>query len=314
MARPRPPLDRSGGKSGSKSGAKPGDFRGGPRRGPERGPDRGPERAVRPDKPQRTERREHAAPFEKPRDADSNLEKVFGKHSVRAVFLARPHSVRRLVIAGQENYHENLLKLASENGVEHEFMDWPVFNRLGGFTEEDKHQGVMCFVEPKPQLGDRDLAEHLDKDGCVLVLDQISNPQNLATIIRGAAFFGASGVLVMKNRSAEVTPTVSRYAVGGTEFVDVFTITNIAQALESLKALGYWAYGLDERGDATMAQADFAPRSAFVIGAEGEGLRPKTRKFCDVLVRIPGGRAGVESINAAVAASVALAEFTRLQS
>ncbi len=239
-------------------------------------------------------------------------EKIFGKHSVRALFLARPGDVEKLVTAGREEYHDEFLKLARENQIPVEHMDWPAFRKLGDFTEDDKHQGVLAFAKPRVALGDRDL-KALDEDGIVLVCDQISNPQNLATIIRGAAFFGATGVVVMKNRSADLSPTVVRYAVGGAEFVRVFTVANLAQALEALKANGFWVYGLDERGEATLAQTDFGKRAAFVIGAEGEGLRPKTRKFCDALVRIPGGRRGVESINAGVAATVALAEFTRLQ-
>lgn len=240
------------------------------------------------------------------------LEKVFGKHSVRALFLARPQDVRRFVIAGKDEYHAEMMAMARQHGLRVEHLEWPAFKKLGEFTEDDKHQGVMAYAKPRRAYGDRDIGL-LDQDGCVLVCDQISNPQNLATIVRGAAFFGANAVVVMKNRSADMSPTVVRYAVGGAEFVKVFTVTNLAAALEQLKAINYWVYGLDERGEATLAQSDFGPRAAFVIGAEGQGLRPKTRKFCDALVRIPGGRQGVESINAGVAATVALAEFTRLK-
>jgi len=116
----------------------------------------------------------------------------------------------------------------------------------------------------------------------------------------------------MRNRSVDISPTVVRYSVGGAEFIDLFMITNLSRTLKDLQGLGYWSYGLDERGTSTLAQAEFAARTAFVVGAEGQGLRPKTRKYCDQLVRIPGGREGVESINAGIAASVALAEFFRL--
>ena len=151
----------------------------------------------------------------------------------------------------------------------------------------------------------------LEHGRCVIALDQVSNPQNFATILRGAAFFGVDGVLIMKNRSVSLSPTVVRYAVGGAEFVKVFRITNISRALIDLKELGFWVYGMDERGEKTLAQAEFADKTVIVVGAEGEGLREKTRKYCDELVRIPGGREGIESLNAGVAATLAIGEFFR---
>lgn len=238
------------------------------------------------------------------------MEKIFGKHSVRAVFLTRPQDIRRMVVAGKEEYHREFIGLAHKNGLAPEFVDWPAFRRMGGFTEEDKHQGIVIFVTPRPHYGDRDL-DILEHGRCVLALDQVSNPQNFATILRGAAFFGVDAVLVMKNRSVGLSPTVVRYAVGGAEFVKVFRVTNVSRALQDLKGLGYWVYGMDERGEKTLAQAEFAEKAVIVIGAEGEGLREKTRKYCDELVRIPGGREGVESLNAGVAATIAMSEFFR---
>ena len=238
------------------------------------------------------------------------MEKIFGKHSVRAVFLTRPQDIRRMAIAGKKEYHQEFIGLAQKYGIEPEFFDWPTFRRLGEFTEDDKHQGVVVFTKPRQHYGDRDL-DILEHGRCILVLDQVSNPQNFATILRGAAFFGVDAILVMKNRSVNLTPTVVRYAVGGAEFVKVFRVTNVSRALQDLKGLGFWIYGMDERGQKTLGQAEFAEKTVIVIGAEGEGLREKTRKYCDQLVQIPGGRKGVESLNAGVAATVAMAEFFR---
>jgi 23S rRNA (guanosine2251-2'-O)-methyltransferase len=238
------------------------------------------------------------------------VDKVFGKHSVRAVLLARPESVSRLVVAGKESYHRDLIALAHQSGIEAEFLPWPEFRRVGGVTDEDKHQGIVAITRPRPLRSEADLDE-LATAGVVLALDQISDPQNLGTILRSAAFFGVDGLLVMKNRAAEVSPLVARVAVGGAELVPIFRITNLARSLEILKGLGFWIYGLDERGDATLAQTDFDARTVLVVGAEGEGLRHRTKQLCDALVRIPGGQAGLESLNAGVATAVALAEVFR---
>ncbi len=238
------------------------------------------------------------------------MEKIFGKHPARAVLLSRPEAVRRLVLAGKEEYFEDILALAKQAGIKPELVSWPDFQRIGKFSEDEKPQGVCLFADPRPQLGDKDL-DLLVESRVVLILDQVSDPQNLATILRGAAFFGVDAVVLLKNRSVDVTPTVVRTAVGGAEFVKIFKVTNLVRCLEALKAKEFWIYGMDERGPKTLAETEFGGKVAFVIGAEGEGLRRLTREACDFLVRIPGGRKGVESLNAAVAASIAMSEIFR---
>ncbi len=235
---------------------------------------------------------------------------VYGKHSVRAVLLARPRAVTRLLLGGKESYHADLIALARSAGVTPELIAWPEFRRLTGLGDDDKHQGAAALTKPRQLLTEADLGR-LAHTQVVLALDQISDPQNLGTILRCAAFFGVDGVLVLKNRAAEVSPLVSRVAVGGAELVDTFRVTNLARALERLKDMGYWIYGLDERGPATLAQTEFDERVVLVVGAEGEGLRRRTREICDALVRIPGGRPGLDSLNAGVAAAVALGEVFR---
>jgi 23S rRNA (guanosine2251-2'-O)-methyltransferase len=238
------------------------------------------------------------------------VDKVFGKHSVRAVLLTRPETVTRLVMAGKEAYHRDLMELARAAGVRPEMLPWPEFRHVGGVTDDDKHQGIVALTTRRPILTEADL-NSLGEASVVLALDQISDPQNLGTILRSAAFFGVDGLLVMKNRAAEVTPLVARVAVGGAELVPIFRITNLARSLEILKGVGFWIYGLDERGDSTLAQTEFDAKTVLVVGAEGEGLRHRTREFCDVLVRIPGGQPGLESLNAGVATAVALSEVFR---
>ena len=240
------------------------------------------------------------------------VDKVFGKHSVRAVLLTRPQTVVRLVMAGKESYHRDLIELARAAGITPEFLQWPEFRRVGGVTDDDKHQGIVAITTPRPLRTEADLSELAATDaGVVLALDQISDPQNLGTILRCAAFFGVDALLVMKNRAAEVSPLVARVAVGGAELVPIFRITNLARSLEILKGVGFWIYGLDERGHATLAQTAFDAKTVLVVGAEGEGLRHRTKQLCDALVRIPGGQAGLESLNAGVATAVALAEVFR---
>jgi 23S rRNA (guanosine2251-2'-O)-methyltransferase len=238
------------------------------------------------------------------------MDKVYGKHSVRAVLLTRPESVARLLLAGKESYHQDLVKLARRHNIEPQWLAWPEFRREGGVSDDDKHQGVVVLTRPRPLLSEGDLRQLADAQ-VVLALDQISDPQNLGTILRSAAFFGVDGALILKNRAAEVSPLVARVAVGGAELVPTFRITNLARSLELLQGMGFWVYGLDERGERTLAETKFDAKTVLVVGAEGEGLRQRTKTFCDALVRIPGGQTGLESLNAGVATAVALAEVFR---
>lgn len=240
------------------------------------------------------------------------MEKIFGNHSVRAVFLTRPHTIRRVILlAGKKSFlNEEYIELAHQAKIKPEILPWAKFLRATELTKDEKHQGICIFAEPRTIYSENDL-EILRDSRVILALDQISNPQNLATMLRNAAFFGVDAVILLKNRSADISPTVTRIAVGGAEFVKIFKVINLARSLETLKKFGFWVYGLDERGEKTLAETDFDKKTVFVVGAEGQGLRLRTRKFCDALVRIHGGRHGLESLNAGVATAVALAEFFR---
>lgn len=240
------------------------------------------------------------------------MEKIFGNHSVRAVFRTRPQAVRRLLLlAGKKAaLNQEYLQLAREHNIQPELLAWDQFVAATDVSEDDKHQGVCIFVNQRPIYTEGDIAM-LQDARVVIVLDQISNPQNLGTILRDAAFFGADAIMLLKNRSVDITPVVTRVAVGGAEFVKIFKVINLARSLDALKAAGYWVYGLDERGEKTLAETDFKGKVALVLGAEGEGLRSRTSQFCDALVRIPGGRPGLESLNVGVATAIALYEVFR---
>jgi 23S rRNA (guanosine2251-2'-O)-methyltransferase len=240
------------------------------------------------------------------------LERLFGKHAVRAALLARPKEVERLLLAGKEAYHSELIALAHRHDVPVFLLPWPEFLKAGRLTDADRHQGALAFARPRTIYAEPDLGR-LERARCVVVLDQLSNPQNLAAILRSAAFFRADAVVYMRHRSATPTPEVARLAVGGAELVDLYCVANVAHALDELRDMGFAVVGLDERGTRTLAELDMGRSTAFVVGAEGEGLRPKVRAHCTELARIPGGRAGLESLNAGVAATIALYEFARLR-
>ncbi len=172
----------------------------------------------------------------------------------------------------------------------------------------DYHQGVVAQTGAYPYSDLADILEYADEkqeQPFILILDSLQDPQNFGTLIRTAESVGAHGVVIPLARSVEVTPAVVNASSGASEWMRVAQ-ANLSQAIDALKENDVWVVGLDQDGEA-MAQGSRHLRGAvgLVVGSEGEGLHELTRKKCDILLKLPM-RGQIESLNAAVAGSVAL--------
>lgn len=178
--------------------------------------------------------------------------------------------------------------------------------RLDSISEG--HQGVILQASGYPYStleAMLDLAAQREEPPFLLVLDALQDPQNLGTLLRTAEAVGVHGVLLPLAHTATVTPAVVNASSGASEHL-LITQVNLAQAIDRLKAADVWIAGLDGSPDAQpVQQARWDGALALVVGSEGEGMRPLTRKLCDWRVRLPM-RGEVESLNAAVAGSLAL--------
>jgi len=148
------------------------------------------------------------------------------------------------------------------------------------------------------------------KTTLLLVLDGVQDPHNLGACLRVADAFGVHAVVAPKDRAVGMTPVVAKVASGAAETVPYVTVTNLARTLRELKEDGVWIVGTDDQAGTSLYGARFDGPLAWVLGAEGEGMRRLTREHCDELVRIPMAGA-VESLNVSVAAGVCLGETTR---
>jgi len=151
-----------------------------------------------------------------------------------------------------------------------------------------------------------DLAKQRGEPPFLLILDTLQDPQNLGALLRTAEAVGVHGALLPLARSAEVTPAVVNASSGAVEHL-LIAQANLAQAIETLREADVWTVGLDEKGEPVGADGHPPLQGglALVVGSEGEGIRPLVKSKCDFLLRLPmQGR--VESLNAAVAGSVAL--------
>jgi 23S rRNA (guanosine2251-2'-O)-methyltransferase len=173
------------------------------------------------------------------------------------------------------------------------------------------HQGVALLVEPLPR---RDLEEVLEgaKDArrVVLVMDQITDPHNAGAILRTAAAFGVTAVIVQDRHSPPESGVLAKAASGALDIVPVVVAVNIARAVEELGKHGFWRVALAGDGDMTLKDARHDGDVALVVGSEGEGIRRLVRERCDVSAYVPITRA-MESLNVSNAAAVALYEVTR---
>jgi 23S rRNA (guanosine2251-2'-O)-methyltransferase len=144
----------------------------------------------------------------------------------------------------------------------------------------------------------------------LVVLDGVEDPHNLGAIVRTAHAAGAGAVVIPERRAVGLTDVVAKAASGALEYLPVVRATNINRTLDELKRLGYWIYGLDERGAEDYDAIDYHAPTALVFGGEGKGLHEQVRKHCDVLVRIPmEGR--IPSLNVSVAAGIVLFQCKR---
>ena len=173
------------------------------------------------------------------------------------------------------------------------------------------HQGLLAWCEPYRYADAFELAA--GERPLLACLDQVSDPRNLGAVIRSAEGAGASGVVVPAHGSARITPAVCRASAGAVEHLPVAVVTNLARYLADIKRGDLWIAAAAGESGTPMWKVDLSGGIAFVLGAEGKGLRPLVRRTCDLEVAIPQlGR--VESLNVSVAAAVLLYEARRQRS
>ena len=230
---------------------------------------------------------------------------LFGFHAVIARLRAQPQSVRDLYVGNSRHDRRvrELIERAEAVGVAVHAVDDA---RLAALAGNDKHQGVVAVVAGGlPHRTLDDVLENLAEPPLLLVLDGITDPHNLGACLRSADAFGVHAVMVPKDRAVGVNATVAKAASGAADTVPVITVTNLARTLRDLRARGVWLLGAETGGAESLFDADLTGPIAWVLGAEGTGLRRLTRELCDRIVSIPL-RGTVESLNVSVAAGICL--------
>lgn len=237
---------------------------------------------------------------------------VYGIHAVKAVLNNRHRRFKRLYLSQdrEDARIAAIQALALSKQVPVESM---ALQKMNQRFADCNHQGAVIEVEPLPEFKESDLGSllaKLEKNALILILDGITDPHNLGACLRTADAAAVDFVIVPKDKSASITPVVSKTASGATESVPLVRVTNLARTMDMLKEEGIWIYGAALEGAQSIYHYDFKGPIAIALGAEGQGLRRLTRERCDGLFYLPM-LGSVESLNVSVATGVSLYEAMR---
>jgi len=240
------------------------------------------------------------------------MQVIYGINPVVEMLKGCAKSVRQIVVAGTRG-GENiqvLVRLAGQQGIPVDYRDRAYLEKLAGTGD---HQGVVCLCKEFEYADLEAVVDHRRepfRDGLIVVLDGITDPQNLGSLLRTAQCFGANGVIIPRDRAAPVTPSVIKASAGAALHLPVARVVNLANALERLKKEGYWLYAAQARGGTAIDRVDFEGPVGLVMGSEGGGIRPLVMKKCDFFVTIPI-EGSFDSLNVAVAAGILLQQIAQ---
>jgi 23S rRNA (guanosine2251-2'-O)-methyltransferase len=248
-----------------------------------------------------------------PRAKDADTETVTGRNSVLEALRTRIPATALYIAQRVEmdDRVKEMLSIATHREIPVLEVTRPELDRMAG--PDGVHQGVALKVPPYEYAHPQDLLEQIFAAGdvpLIVALDGVTDPRNLGAIIRSTAAFGGQGVLVPQRRSAGVTAAAWKTSAGAAARIPVAIAPNLTTTLREFKKQGVFVLGLDGGGDVALPALELADRPVVVVvGSEGKGLTRLVTETCDQIVSIPIS-AATESLNAGIAASVALYQIS----
>jgi 23S rRNA (guanosine2251-2'-O)-methyltransferase len=230
---------------------------------------------------------------------------IYGKHALEEALRNAPHVIKKVFFAPEMD-DRTLRELVRSRNIPIAELKSKEAGRIVG--EETPHQGVIAVANLDRLMVDfDDFIEKIDvsPDTMLVLLDELTDPQNVGAIIRSAAAFGAAGVLMPSHNQAPLTGSVVKASAGMVFRVPIVSIGNVNRTIELLKERDFRAYALAMQGPKTVSEEKYDMPSLFVVGNEGKGIRQKTFEHCDMTLSIPM-HSRCESLNASVSAAVAL--------
>ena len=232
---------------------------------------------------------------------------IYSRNAVYETLRARRRDVFKLEIADNvqvKGKMAEIMALASQRKIPVVKVKRAQLDRI-----HEHNQGIMAEVGAYPYSDLLDILDHArerNEPPFILILDTLNDPQNFGTLIRTAEAVGVHGIIIPLAHTVEVTPAAVNASSGASEHMRIAR-SNLAQSIDTLKAENVWVVGLDQNGETIgeKTKRHLTGATAVVVGSEGEGIRKLTRDKCDIILQLPM-RGQIESLNAAVAGSVAL--------
>ena len=238
-------------------------------------------------------------------------ELVCGINAVKEIISIRPSSVTTLFIEDDKGKRiQELDQLAKQNNIEVVLQDSSFFQK--NFSEMN-HQSVAIICHKRLEENENFLENLFKKKNLLLlILEHITDPHNVGACIRTAAAAGVDAIIVPKNRSCHLTPTVRKISSGGAELIPFVVVTNIVRTINKLQSEGVMIYGTDMKASKLHNEITYGDKSALIIGSEDKGLKRLTLENCDEIIKVnmPGR---IESLNASVSTGIMLFQMINQQ-
>jgi 23S rRNA (guanosine2251-2'-O)-methyltransferase len=240
------------------------------------------------------------------------MQLIYGINPLLEIFHSDPSALEKIFIAegrGRDAVRK-IVELASENSIPLELIGREKIEKM---APRRVHQGVVALCREHVYASvDEVVANRYNGStgNLIIILDSVTDPHNLGSIIRTASCCGANGVIIPENRAAAVTASVAKASAGAVHGLPIAMVVNLARVIDDLKGKGFWIYGADAASTVNFHAPEYEGHVGLVMGSEGRGLRPLIREKCDFLISIPvWGQ--VASLNVSVAAGIILYEILR---
>ena len=239
---------------------------------------------------------------------EKDQEIICGINVIETVLILRPGSAKTLFVLDSKSNSriKKILSSAKTNQIEISLKTKDFFSNYFG---DQNHQGLAMLCNKRIEEQETFLDNLLERDSLfLLILDHITDPHNVGACLRSAAAANVDAVIVPKNRSCHLTPTVRKVSSGGSELVPFVVVTNLVRTIKKMKLSDVNIVGAEKNGETDYKELVLEKKNALIIGSEDKGLKKLTAENCDTLIRVdlPGGG---ESLNASVACGILLFEF-----
>ncbi len=233
---------------------------------------------------------------------------IYGRHAVTEALTFKPEVISGLFLRNDVKQEVDRVLLEKVKHINIFKGD----NVPKGVDPKAVHQGMIAQIDRQKLVMPYDTFRKelkVASDTCLAMLGEVQDPHNVGAVIRNAAAFGITAVLIPKHRQASVTGTVVKVSAGMAFKVPLVEVGNVNRVIEDMKREGFFVYGLDGGGDTNMTTEQFTKPTMFVLGNEAEGIREKTAEHCDMIISIPM-HPRCESLNASASAAVAFYQWS----